>query len=197
MDLMEILKRIKENVLLIPSEKFDELTNDKGYMNSFLYLLVCLAISFPIKWLIGVITYPEPVMAFVQITTPLEIKIINTFIGVLIGAILVILLIYPFYLVQHAVLKLLGAKGGLLKSVQVLIYGGTCALLFGFIPFIGIIAYLITLSNVVLGLARVHQIAWWKAFIAVVIVPLVLYLALEITFRILLGSIIGPYGIMW
>lgn len=186
MNFAAIFNKIKENVFLIPAERFDSLTTDKSYKDSFIYLLICFALSFPIRWGMMFLDYKEP--GFNLIPISFETKLFVTFFGTLIGTIIGIPLIYLFYLVQHFLLKLFGAKEGLLKSIQVFIYGSTPGLLFGSIPLVGIVTSLVILSNTVLGSARIHQIDWWKAILAIVVIPILIAILLAILVVTAIGN---------
>ena len=164
---MGLLEKIKENIFLIPAERFEGLTKDPGYKDSFVYLLACLAISIPIRIIVGLLGIGD-----------ITLLITATIIGVIFS----IPIFYVGYIILHILLKLVGAKEGLSKTVQVFIYGGTCALIFGSIPLIGFIAGLISLVNIVVGAAKVHKISNLRAAIAVVVIPIIVGIVLAIAF---------------
>jgi hypothetical protein len=173
MEIGENVSRIKDNLLLIPSERFDTLTKDPGYKTSFIYLIACLILSIPIM-LIG---------AMAQ-----GIGIIAAIISLPISLILSIPILYIMYLIQFALLKIVGGKASFQQSVQIFIYGGTAALIFGNFPFLGMIAGLIALANIVLGSARIHQISTLRSIIALIIIPLIILIILGLIIFMVLGA---------
>ncbi len=192
MDFAALFQKIKENIFLIPAERFDSLTTDKSYKDSFVYLLVCLTLSFPIRWVVTLLEYKEPtVLGSILVLTPFETKVVAAFLSTLIGTIMAIPLIYLLYLVQHFLLKIFGANEGLLKSIQVFIYGSTVELLFGSIPLVGIVTSLAVLSNVVLGTARVHRIEWWKAVLALVVIPTIIVVVLLVVLIFIVHAMVN------
>ena len=158
MDLNAILEKIKTCVWLIPENRFDDLTKDKGYVDSFIYFLIITALSIPVV-LISSFLNPSGLMVAV-FAIPMMF-------------VLGIPLSYVGFLILFALLKLFGGKADLLKTIQVFIYGGTSSTIFGGLPIIGIVPGVVSLINIVKGAARVHQMQWWKVVIAIIVIPLI------------------------
>jgi len=175
MEIIQNISRIKENLWLIPSERFDTLTKDPGYTDSLIYLVACLILSIPIMIIAGISNGMEPV---------------TVVLGIPLGIVFSIPIVYLVYLIQFALLKLVGGKASFLQTVQVFIYGSTSSLIFGQLPILGIIPGLIALVNVVLGSARVHQISLLRAIAALVVIPLLLIIVLGIIVLMVFGSFI-------
>jgi hypothetical protein len=163
MDINELLKKIWSNIFLVPEKRFDELTKDKEYKESFVYLLVCLAISSPILFISTILMNVGSTAALTNTMVIIILSIPFAYIG--------------FGLI-HLFLKLLGGKADFLKTVQVCVYGQTTATIFGRLPWIGWIFGLVALANVVLGAKRIHDISLLRAIVAVVIIPVILTMIL-------------------
>jgi hypothetical protein len=164
MDLGEILKKIKSNLWLLPEAKFDGLTKDTGYTASFVYLVICLIISIPLRFVTDILVYGN--------------NALTALVGAVIGVIVTVPLVYISYFMMHLIIKLLGGARGLLRTVQIYIYGSTAALIFSYVPILGFIASLVALANVVFGVKRIHDMSLFRAILAVVVIPVVLTLLL-------------------
>jgi len=183
---MSLIEKIKQNLFLIPGERFDGLTKDKGFGESFKYLLAILAISLVVSIIASSVLNPGFIGLF-----PLLIA------GMVIGLVIAIPILYISYGVMHLFLKIVGAKESYLKTVQVFIYGGTCGTLFSGIPLLGYLAGLVSLVNIVLGAARVHKISVLRSIVALVVIPaviaVVLFVALAGYFMATLSSFQPTY----
>lgn len=162
MDIAKNVARIKDNLLLIPAERFDTLAADKDYQTSFVYFMACIILSIPLSLLVALA--------------------LGDFMGILLSipasVIVSVILAYIIFGVQHLLLRLLGGQATFLQSVQVFVYGTTPSIIFGTIPVLGFVASLIGLANVVLGSARVHKISVLRAIAAIIIIPTVLLILL-------------------
>jgi hypothetical protein len=173
MEFSKNISRIRNNLLLIPSERFDDLTKDSGYKTSFIYLIACLILSIPIIIIAGLFS---------------GAGIVSIIIGIPLGLIIAIPLIYLLYLIQFALLKIVGGKASLLQSVQVFVYGSTSSLIFGQFPVLGIIPGLIALANIVLGSARVHKISVLRSAIALIVIPIIILIIVGIIMVLVVGA---------
>ncbi|MBI5159035.1 YIP1 family protein [Candidatus Micrarchaeota archaeon] len=177
MDAGEIIKKIKNNLFFIPEAKFDELTKEKEYAKTFQYLVACLIVSLPINLVISILAYKEPAIIG---GTPLATKIAMALITTIIGTVVAIPVLYILYAIMHGLLKLAGGKASLRETIQIYVYGNTCATIFGGIPIISLIIGLVSLSNIVLGVKRIHKMSLWKAIAVVVVIPIVLTVIITI-----------------
>ncbi|HVP96040.1 Yip1 family protein [Methanoregula sp.] len=81
----------------------------------------------------------------------------------------------------HLWVRLVGGKNGFSRTLSAVMYGATPALLFGWIPFIGILFYFWAMVLVIFGLYAIQEIEGERAAFAVivaVIIPLVLLVLL-------------------
>lgn len=182
MDVIKILNKIWKNLIWIPEARFDELTKDKGYKESFYYLLVCFAIAFPIVCT-GTIFFMGEQYATMNIFEKISTAIIST----LLYVVLAVPATYIGIMICHLLLKLLGGDADLIKTAQIFIYGQTPSTVLGSIPYLGWIFSLISLVCVVLGSKRIHKISLLRAVIAIVIIPLIVTMTI--------GAIIAAYFI--
>jgi hypothetical protein len=77
-----------------------------------------------------------------------------------------IVLVVLFAVLMHAAAWMLGAKGGAGQSYKVLFYSQAPALLFGWIPGIGILFQIYSFFLGITGVSQVQRISWWSALAA-------------------------------
>jgi hypothetical protein len=90
-------------------------------------------------------------------------------------------LVFLFYLlgifvqglIMHAFVLLMGGEKGVTQTVKTTMYASTPFLLFGWIPFVSIIAYIWSFVLLILGLKENHEMELGNAII-VVFIPVVL-----------------------
>ncbi len=155
MDLKKALERIRQNLFIIPPERFDTLAADRDFSPSAFHLLICLLFSVPIDLALAALGN-----SFFQALLSVPASLVVS-----------VMLSYLLFSLQHLFLKLVGGKAPLLQSVQVFIYGNTVSLIFGGLPIIGFLTMLVSLVNVVQGSARIHKIPLWRSALALVILP--------------------------
>lgn len=195
MDLMAILSKIKENLFLIPEEKFDGLTKDISYADSFIYLVVSALLysilAFPISLLSGVVNVAST-------TKSAAAGVVGGPVTALVSTALVFVMLivfrYVYIILVHLLLKLVGGTAPLLKTAQVMIYGSTPMILAP-IPCAGWIFSLLVLANTVVGAKRVHNISLLKAVVAMIVIPALAVGALVLALVAVIG--VGVFsGIM-
>ena len=146
-----LFEKFKNNALLMNEGRFDALTKDeRDWGPSAMYLFIACVIYY---------IFATPVQLFLTgLTTP---SMYNGMLGLTGIALMLVLMVFSFFIslvavyiwgaITYVLLKLFGGKADMLKTVQVMIYGNTPYLLFGWIPCLGIFAYLLGLANVVIG----------------------------------------------
>jgi len=167
-DISGIAEKAKKCAFLIDEKKFDELIVDAGYADSFVYLFAVSLILLVFNLIVGVV---RAQMAPSNVILSAAEMLLAVLVGVVLGWILNFVFLYLWAGFCHLLLKLLGGKAPLLKTVQVFIYGGTPSYLFSWIPLIGLLAYLLSLANVTIGIKRVHNISLLKAVLVTIIIP--------------------------
>lgn len=178
MELMENILRIKGNLFLIPAEKLDSQANDPGYKTSLIYLLACLVLSIPF-YLLGAML--DGILAISVIATPFYIGM-----GVVMA--------YISFSIYHVLLRLVGGRAPLRRTIQMMIYGMTPSIIFGSIPCIGALAALIALANIILGAVRVHGISLLRSVVALFILPLLIIIAIWLVFMLFFASLSTSLG---
>jgi len=181
MDMNSILERLRTTLWIVPEKRFDDMVKDNNYTDSFIYLLICMALSIPIM-----------ILGYIVIALANNASLSSAASAVVLSLPAVFLIGIPLqyigFGVEFALLKILGGKGDFQKSVQVFVYAGTPSFIFGSLPYIGILPSLLGLYNIVVGSARLHQMSLWKAVIAIVVIPIII--AIVIIFA--LAAILGP-----
>lgn len=153
------LWKMKRTAVLATEKDFKRLTDDKGFAPSFMYYL-----AFQLAWfVVALILY----LAFgtlgerwlrLVLSIPVGIAVMYIYIGLV-----------------HGIIKLLGGKESLLKTVQIYIYGFTPYYWLRAIPCVGwMVGLLFSFGNHLLGLTEVHRLSYWKAAFAALIIPVAL-----------------------
>ncbi len=178
MEIGENIARIKDNLFLIPTERFDELTKDPGYKESLIYLIACIVISLPLEILVSVF----------------ENDVFTTIAAIPFIFIITIPVLYLVYFLQFLLLKLVGGQAGFLQSVQVFIYGSTISLILSSVPLLGFLASFVALANIVLGSARVHKISLLRSILALVVIPIIIAILVVLLAFSLIADQSGFFG---
>jgi len=183
METGENIRRIKENLFLIPEERFDALSKDPLSV-SLVYLLALLVLSLPFQ--VAKLLFDE-------------FSIMNALIYAPIAYLFYIPLFYIGFVVLHILLKLLGGKASFSETVATMIHAETLFLIVGPLPYIGVLAALVALPNIVLGAKRVHKISLLRSIAAVVVIPLIIFIFIIaiviLLFAAMMSSYVGaPYG---
>ncbi|MBN1169509.1 hypothetical protein JXA56_00650 [Candidatus Micrarchaeota archaeon] len=181
MEIVSNLRRIKDNLLLIPEEKFDILSKD-ALSVSFVYLLGLLILSVPFGILVSFFS-----------DSPLEALMSLPF-----SYLILIPVLYIGFGINHLFLKIVGGKAGFSETAATIIHGETLFLIISSIPCINFLAGLVALANIVIGAKRVHKISLIRSIIAIIVIPLILLVILFafaiLFFAMILGSTISSMG---
>ncbi len=94
----------------------------------------------------------------------------------------------------HIFVYLVGGRKGLSQTIKAVMYGSTPALLFGWIPIIGMIAGIWSLVLEVIGIRQLHEITTGKAILAVVIMLVILGLIAVILAALIAAFVFGLSG---
>lgn len=148
MRLLDNLLRIRDNLFPIPPERFDEPAYKSGYLDSFVYLLGCLAISS--VWMIVISAIMIQDFADITLSDVWQLAV-PQFMLSLLGA---IFLSYFLPLCNHLALKLLGGKAKLARTIETSIYSNTLSnicsplIILYLIPFLGSVVQSFTMLGV-------------------------------------------------
>lgn len=173
--------------LMSPSETFKK-TNGKSLGAAYQYyvaLLVIFTVLYGIVVVsIGLATYTSMVdtMGAMPIIGGVAAGAAANFSGFVIAmGIFFVYLLFLFYLlgifvqglIMHAFVLLMGGEKGATQTVKTTMYASTPFLLFGWIPFVSIIAYIWSFVLLIIGLKENHEMELGNAVI-VVFIPVVL-----------------------
>ena len=177
--------------IMAPSETFKK-TSGKSLGAAYQYyvaLLVIFAVLFGIVVVsMGLATFTSMVdkMAVVPIVGGVAAGAVANFSGFVIAlGVFFVYLLFLFYLlgvfveglIMHAFVLLMGGEKGATQTVKTMMYASTPFLLFGWIPFVSIIAYIWSFVLLIIGLKENHEMDLGKA-VLVVLIPIVLVIIL-------------------
>jgi hypothetical protein len=104
------------------------------------------------------------------------------------------LLMLIFSLWTHLWVYLLGGRKGFLQTLHVVLYSMTPSLLLGWIPLIGILAFIWTICLMVFGIRELQEIGDGRAVMVVfisVVIPIIILVVLLVLAMVYLASIGG------
>jgi len=177
--------------LMSPSATF-KTTNGKSLGAAYQYyvaLLVIFTVLFGIVVVsMGLATFTSMVdkMGAVPIVGGVAAGAVANFSGFVIAlGVFFVYLVFLFYLlgvfveglIMHAFVLLMGGERGAKQTIKTMMYASTPFLLFGWIPFVSIIAYIWSLVLLVIGLKENHEMELGKA-VLVVLIPIALVIIL-------------------
>lgn len=114
-------------------------------------------------------------------------KIIQNYVTSLIGAFIIVGIFHLF-------VKLFNGVGDYSQTFKSYAYGMTAGLLFGWIPYLGVLGQLYSLYLFVKGLSVLHGLTMWKAFFAFFIPVLILIIIVAILFLVGAAYLAGLYS---
>ena len=173
--------------LMSPSETFKK-TNGKSLGAAYQYYVALLVIFTVLYGLVvvsmGLAAFTSMVdkMGALPIVGGVAASAAANFSGFVIAlGVFFVYLLFLFYLlgifvqglIMHAFVLLMGGTKGATQTVKTTMYASTPFLLFGWIPFVSIIAYIWSFVLLILGLKENHEMELGNAII-VVLIPVVL-----------------------
>ena len=186
----DLMNEIK-GFLMSPSETFKK-TNGKSLGAAYQYY-VALLVIFTVLY--GIVVVSMGLAAFTSMVDKMgAVPIVG---GVAAGAaanfsgfvialgVFFVYLVFLFYLlgvfveglIMHAFVLLMGGEKGARQTIKTTMYASTPFLLFGWIPFVSIIAYIWSFVLLIIGLKENHEMELGNAII-VVFIPVVLGIVL-------------------
>jgi hypothetical protein len=94
--------------------------------------------------------------------------------------------------IVHIFVYLLGGRKGIVKTIIALMYGDTPYLLFGWIPFIGLIAIIWALVLNVLGIRQFQELTTERAILAIIMPFIIIGIIVMVVVTAVFMSAIGP-----
>jgi hypothetical protein len=173
---MNLIEKIKK-VILSPSEFFEKIKTEKGISKAFKYLallsLVNLVIgvvsfTFSITFIspLGNLSTFLPLLAALGIVIPVVIYICSLILSFVVSGFI------------HLFVKLFKGKGDYSDTYKALIYANTPSLLFGWVPYAGIIFGLYSFYLSLKGISKLHEVSMIRAFIMLIAPIVVIILAI-------------------
>lgn len=173
----DIIEKVK-GFIMNPTETFRNAKNDE-LGEALKYFAIILAINSILSGLLvmaGINAYGVPGMETGLIGG--ITMIIGEFIGGIIG-------IFIAGLIIHIFVALIVGGNGITQTIKALMYGETPSMLFGWIPYIGILASLWSLVLYIIGIKELHETTTGRAA-AAVLVPVIIVIVLVIVAAIAL-----------
>jgi len=173
MDYFDLMK----GFLLSPVETFRKV-RDTDLGESLKYYLVLLVINAVLSAIVGLALVSAVWMTFSGIFEQLGLPLpAIAGAGVVMFAIVMIIVQFIFVFIGaawlHLFVYLLGGRKGYLQTLKSVTFGSTPAMLFGWIPFIGILAGIWSLVLEILGIRELQEMTTGRAALAVILAILV------------------------
>lgn len=188
---MKILLKIKD-VLITPKKFFQRIQKEKGFKKAFVYFAILSLFSTVIGFLFSIAMLPiyRQILESFALTIPtmqnyswLAVNQLTGYLIGLLGSFVVAGLLYAWILI-------LGGKAGYEKTYQLYVYSQTPGFLFGWIPALGIIAFVYGLALLIIGTMQIHKISKKRAILMYVI-PIAIFCLFIVLFWGLLVFIIA------
>lgn len=157
-DKMGLFSKIK-NVILSPNKFFESIKTESELKYSLVYLLVIDIIYILLTYAVTMVGLGNGFGGLFSFTLTTAIVFYAT------G----IIATFVFGGIIHLSAKLFKGKGNYLSTFKALVYGSTPAVLFGWIPFVGIIPSIYSLYLEIKGLSRLHQFSFVRGLLALIV----------------------------
>lgn len=176
MDYFELMK----GFLLSPVETFGKV-RDTDLGDSLKYYLILLAINAVLSAIVSLAMVSAIWMTFSGIFEQLGLPLpAIAGVGVVLIAIVMIIVQFIFVFIGaawlHLFVYLLGGRKGYLQTLKSITFGSTPAMLFGWIPFIGLFAGIWSFGLEILGIRELQEMTTGRAALAVILAVLVIVL---------------------
>ena len=178
MDYFELMK----GFLLTPVETF-RTVRDTDLGDSLKYYLILLAINAVLSAIVSLAMTSAARTTITSIFTQAGIPL-PAVTGAGVIGIALMMIIVQFVLVfigaawLHLFVYLLGGRKGYLQTLKAITFGSTPAMLFGWIPFAGLLAGIWSLVLGVFGIRELHDLTTIKAVLAVILALIIIVLIL-------------------
>jgi hypothetical protein len=176
-----------------PAETY-RILGDEPLSRSILYLVVLLVINTVLIGLLGVVAVIGYLIFEGGSVDDAVGAIFGSILNMVISPIMSIISIGLIIVILHLAAVVLRGRGSPADTVQVVIYGATPAFLIGWIPLLGVIAYLWSFVLFAIGLRERHQMEMTRAGVAS-LVTLILMVILMVIFDFVLSLFM--LGMAW
>ncbi len=174
---MDFLHRVK-SVLLTPTAFFTKLSKEHGVKTAFFYLIFISFVGFVLATLVSPLSQSNAqffASMFGQVVPPStfgQIAVLN-FVGFALG----LLLSFVGAAILHVWILIWGGRAPYSKTYQLSVYSGTPGYILGWIPFVGMFAFIYWLALIIIGTQHAHKLSKTKS-ILMYILPVLLVIAL-------------------
>lgn len=167
------IKKVSEKlkrIILNPVEFFEEY-EPKGPKEVFIYLFIL--------GLIPSLLSPLSTGAFHRMASLLGISFkaayLSSFLSMYVGIIVFIPIVSLIY---HCLIWIVGGREGLVPTFAAVVHAWTPSFLLSWIPLVNLVAGIWSLALGIIGLSKLQNVSYWRAGLAVIILPLILVLGL-------------------
>jgi hypothetical protein len=171
---------LMKGFLFSPVETFGKV-RDTGFGDSLVYYLILLVINAILSAIVGLAMVSAVWMTFSGIAEQLGVPL-PAIAGVGVVLFAIVMIVVQFILVfigaawLHLFVYLFGGRKGYLQTLKSIIFGSTPAMLFGWIPFIGLFVGIWAFALEILGIRELQEMTTGKAALAVILAVLVILL---------------------
>ncbi len=196
---MEYLEMIK-GFVLTPAETFRKV-KDTDYRETLVYFLALVVINTVLTIPVMLLTFPSAGTVFVGIFQRLGFGTLTAFGNVLFALMMIIGSLVCLFIGSawvHLWVYLFGGRKGYRETLKALAFGDTPALLFGWIPLVGMLAGFWSLFISVLGIRELQEISTNRALgalILAVMIPLFVLIVLA-AFLFIAYTRTGPVSVI-
>lgn len=171
---------LMKGFLLSPVETFQKV-RDTDLGDSLKYYLILLVINAVLSAIVGIAIVSAVWMAFSGFFEQIGLALpAIAGVGVILFAILMIIVQFVMVFIAaawlHLFVYLFGGRKGYLQTLKSVTFGSTPAMLFGWIPFIGMLAGIWSFALEILGIRELQEMTTGKAALAVILAVLVIVL---------------------
>jgi hypothetical protein len=183
---MSLIEKIKK-VILSPSEFFEEIKTEKGISKAFKYLALLSLVNL----VIGIVSFTFSITFIYPLGNLSKFLPLVDTLGIVIPVVIYIDSLILSFVVSgftHLFVKLFKGKGDYSDTYKALIYASTPSLLFGWVPYAGIIFGLYSFYLSLKGISKLHEVSMIRAFIMLIAPIVVIILAI-----IAIGVVLSTY----
>lgn len=175
----DIFQKFKD-IILNPVETFKN-SRDEPLGTAFLYFLVIIAVYSVLSGIVSMMFFSifTLFMPGMDALLAAETSVITGVVSIVFGFIASIIALIFGSVILHIFVYILGGRKGIEQTIKASIYSCTPLALFGWIPFIGIIAIIWSYILNALAIRELHEISTARAVLAVLI-PLIILIVLVV-----------------
>lgn len=171
---MGLIEKIKK-VMFSPSEFFERIKTERGIGEAFKFLAILSLINLVINIILFQfdLTHLSFLSSFFKFLGTIGAAVLGIIISI---AIYIGSLVFSFIWAGfiHLFAKLFGGKSDYSATYKALTYASTPTLIFGWLPWIGLIFGLYTFYLSIKGISRLHGMSMGRSFVIVFVPPIVL-----------------------